>query len=242
MNALLERVRSKQKVSIRWLKRDPDSWCARNIDTDPLVVSKPMADRMIQKRIKQTEVLGEYALWEGYGQVGAKRDAKAVSTKRSIGCFYACLARWRQPGVVVEFGSAFGVSGMYWLAGIEERGCGELLSFEVNTEWSRIARENLDAISDRFRLTVGTFEDHIAIRLGGRKLIDIALIDAIHTSEFVSRQFEIVMSHLRPDGIVLLDDIDFSPDMAACWKRLAGDPRVLSSFEVDGHVGVLEMT
>jgi len=99
---------------------------------------------------------------------------------------------------------------------------------------------NFGMISDRFYLTVGTFEEHIAARLNGRK-IDIALIDAIHTPEFVSKQFEIVMSHLRWRGIVLLDDIDFSPDMTECWTRLANDPRVLAAFEVEGHVGVLEM-
>src|SRR6185312_1258955 len=112
---------------------------------------------------------------------------------------------------------------------------------EVNPEWARIAEENLWSISYRFGLTVGSFEDHIVTALGGRK-IDIALIDAIHTSEFVSKQFEIVMSHLRPrGGIVLLDDIDFSPDMTECWTRLAHDPRVSAAFEVEGHVGVLEM-
>ena len=98
----------------------------------------------------------------------------------------------------------------------------------------------MDAISDRFRITAGSFEDHIVAALGRRK-IDIALIDAIHTSEFVSKQFEIVMSHLRWRGIVLLDDIDFSPDMAEYWTRLAHDPRVSAAFEVEGHVGVLEM-
>jgi len=237
---LIESVLPRQKVSIRRINRDPDSWCGQVIDTDPFPVSKPLADRLIQRRIKQTEALGEYALWEGYGQPGATRDAKAVSVKRNIGCFYAWLVRAKTPSVIVGFGSAFGVSGMYWLAGIEETGVGELLSFEVNLEWATVARANMDAISDRFYLTVGTFEDHIAARLNGRK-IDIALIDAIHTSEFVGKQFEIVMSHLRPQGIVLLDDIDFSPDMADCWTRLAHDPRVGSSFEVEGHVGVLEM-
>src|SRR6185312_8007491 len=99
------------------------------------------------------EALGEYALWEGYGQPGATRDAKAVSARRNIGCFYAWLARRRMPSsIIAEFGSAFGVSGMYWLSGIEERGCGELLSFEVNLDWARLAEANLASIGDRFHL------------------------------------------------------------------------------------------
>src|SRR6185312_5492640 len=107
MIGLVESVLLGQKVSIRWLRHDPNSWCSQVIDADPFPVGKPLADRLIQKRIKQTEALGEYALWEGYGQPGAKRDAKAVSARRNIGCFYAWLARTRQGSVVVEFGSAF---------------------------------------------------------------------------------------------------------------------------------------
>ncbi|MGH9647079.1 MAG: O-methyltransferase [Bryobacteraceae bacterium] len=156
-----------------------------------------------------------------------------------MGRVYSWLARTRKPDVIVGFGSAFGVSGMYWLAGLEEAGCGELLSFEVNPEWAAIARVNLASLGARFSLTVGMFKDHIAEKLNHRK-IGIAFIDAIHTSEFVDRQFEIVLSNLAPGGIVILDDIDFSPDMAACWQRLAQDERVASSLSIDGHIGVLE--
>lgn len=128
---------------------------------------------------------------------------------------------------------------MYWLAGIEQSGCGDLLSFEVNKNWAAIALKNLQEIGTRFCLTEGTFEENIASVLAGRK-IGIALIDAIHTSEFVNRQFEIVLTYLEPGGIVVLDDVDFSDDMAQCWSAIANDPRVLASVAVNGHLGIIE--
>nr|WP_318546483.1 hypothetical protein [Mycobacterium lepraemurium] len=41
------------------------------------------------------------------------RKPKQVRAASWQGDLYAYLVRWRDPGIVVEFGSAFGVSGMY---------------------------------------------------------------------------------------------------------------------------------
>ena len=67
----------------------------------------------------------------------------------------------------------------------------------------------------------------------------IAFIDAIHTSEFVGPQFELVAARLSPGGLVLLDDIDFSPDMRSCWEKIRADRRLSASVEVD-RVGIVE--
>jgi predicted O-methyltransferase YrrM len=128
---------------------------------------------------------------------------------------------------------------MYWLSGLEMNAAGRLLTFEPNKVWAPIARGNLDAIGTRFELTVGTFEENIDRMLRSGEQIDIAFIDAIHTSEFVVPQFQIVAARLAPGGLVLLDDIDFSDDMRSCWELLRGDSRVAASVEVD-RVGVLE--
>lgn len=219
-----------------WIKTSHESWVAKTLTHSP---PQPHLQARIARRIRATERLGERPLWEGYGQRGAARDSRAVSLRRKLGWLYCRMAAERKARVVVEFGAAFGVSGMYWLAGIEESRCGDLFSFEVNKDWAAIARKNLQAIGTRFHLTEGTFEEHIAEVLAGRK-IGIALIDAIHTSEFVNRQFEIVLTHLEPGGIVVLDDVDFSDDMAQCWSAIANDPRVLASVAVNEHLGVIE--
>ena len=101
-----------------------------------------------------------------------------------MGRFFSWLVTNRRPSVIVEFGTAFGVSGMYWLFGLESNGGGTLLTFEPNDVWARIAEANLVAIGRRFELTVGTFEENIDRNLSPGERIDIAFIDAIHTSEF----------------------------------------------------------
>lgn len=113
-----------------------------------------------------------------------------------MGNLFANLVKKRKPSVIVEFGTAFGVSGMYWIAGLEANNYGELLTFEPNKVWAEIARKNLSAIGSRFQLVIGTFEENIDLYLGHDRRIDIAFIDAIHTSEFVIPQFKLVIDRL----------------------------------------------
>ncbi len=129
---------------------------------------------------------------------------------------------------------------MYWLAGIEANRHGTLFSFEPNEEWAVVARRNLAAIGARFDLAVGTFEELVDRQLGDRP-IDIALIDAIHESTIVHRQYAMVLERLAPRGLVLLDDVDFSPDMASCWDAISRDARVAASLVLQHRLGIVEL-
>ncbi|WP_431239116.1 O-methyltransferase [Mycolicibacterium aichiense] len=155
---------------------------------------KPIHEK-IAERAKITTKVGDQPLWEGYGQGAATRTPDQVKTQPEMGLAYSQLIEQIRPAVVVEFGTAFGMSGMYWLAGLELNGSGHLYTFDPNQVWADLARENLSAISDRFTLTIGTFEDNVGILPGP---IDFAFIDAIHTSDFVKPQFDIVASRSGP--------------------------------------------
>jgi len=129
---------------------------------------------------------------------------------------------------------------VYWLSGLEMNGAGRLLTFEPNEVWAHIAKANLAVIGERFELIVGTFEERIDGVLSPQETIDVAFIDAIHTSAFVNPQFEAVATRLSAGGLVLLDDIDFTSDMRSCWRnRMRDDARLAASVEV-GRVGVVE--
>ncbi|AFL75864.1 O-methyltransferase [Thiocystis violascens] len=204
---------------------------------------------VIEQRAKVTQQSGEHPLWEGYAdlddypwpvQRGVTRTSEQVRTSRLLGSFFTWLVTVRKPDVVVEFGTAFGVSGMYWLAGLEKNNAGKLLTFEPNAIWAKLAEKNLLTISSRFQLTNGTFEENISAKLGDNEKIDIAFIDAIHTSKFVFSQFEIVCNYLSKNGIIVFDGIGFSTDMRECWSTITLDPRVVTAIEVQG-TGIVEI-
>lgn len=205
---------------------------------------------MIEELASKTEALGAKPLWHGYKDVSnyprtttnTARSSNEVRSTAQAGRFFTWLAMKRCASTIVEFGTAFGISGMYWLAGLEKRRHGRLLTFEPNLIWAEIARQNLSRISDRFDLTVGTFEDNIDVTLRPGDRIDIAFVDAIHTGNFVSRQFEILVPRMQAGGLILLDDVNFSADMATCWQMLARDRRIHASATLDGRLGIAELT
>lgn len=244
----LQKAISPDSLEINWIKKSEDSWLFDNFKGPLLRIPKALTSEKIEELAEKANQLGPKPLWEGYENLQnyprevkeTTRTANQVRTQAKVGDFYAHLVQKRKPSVVVEFGTAFGVSGMYWLSGLESNQFGELLTFDPNQVWAEIARKNLSAISDRFKLVDGTFEDNIDADLGSDRQINMAFIDAIHTSEFVFSQFEIVVSKLAPNGIVLLDDIYFSEDMKSAWKTIAVDDRVRASAAIE-RVGIVEL-
>ena len=79
---------------------------------------------------------------------------------------------------------------MYWLLGLELAQSGHLWTFEPNDTWAAIARENLATVSAHFTAVTGTFEDNVDDALSDNR-IDVAFIDAVHTSEFVRPQYRV---------------------------------------------------
>lgn len=230
---------SRYTTTLSWRKRGNSSWLAQALPDNSFRPPLPPRFLEIESRASLTQSLGSKGLWEGYGQPGSLRDSEAVRSGMTLASIYSWLVSQRQPETVVEFGTAFGVSGMYWLAGLEAARHGQLLTFEPNAEWCAIARTNLESIGRRFTSINGTFEEHVDHHLKGQ--IDIALIDAIHTSAFVMPQFELVCARMKRRGLVLFDDIDFSQDMADCWSEIAMRPDVAASVDVNGHLGIIEL-
>jgi predicted O-methyltransferase YrrM len=226
------------QLSLAWLKAG--GWLS-----DHLTGSVPQAPRKrhIEAVADATERLGPQKLADEYGEPGGQRTPAVVRSSSRSGDLYAWLARARRPATTVEFGAAFGVSGMYFTAGLEAAGAGHLYSFEINREWADIAERNIRSVSNRVTLTRGAFEDCVTDVLTAP--IDIAFVDAIHQYDFVMRQFDILEPRMAPGGIILFDDIDFQKPgarMGEAWRELAGRPDVVAAVEVNGRLGIIELT
>jgi predicted O-methyltransferase YrrM len=249
---LTAKVLRDHALPITWHRRAGDSWLEKNLPTESFRAPHPARMSEIESIAAEIEALGPQPLWEKYRRVydadpdvpfadaAESRSVGDVRTQPMMGCFFAWLVRQRRPDLVVEFGTAFGISGMYWASGLDEAGNGRLLTFEPNEVWNTIASGHLRAFSERVVPVLGTFEDNID-RYRDGETIDIGFVDAIHTDEFVTPQVEMLVERLTPGGLIVLDDISFSGDMRACWERWAEDARVTASVALDARVGVLEM-
>jgi len=230
-------------LAITWIGRNRSSWLATNIAGTSIKPPRTSYSKTIEGLAAETNREGPQPLWEGYAgnnTRGATRLPSDVRTNKLTGDFYSWLVSTWKPKTIVEFGTAFGVSGMYFLAGIEANGQGELYTFDPNETWHKLALRCLSGISQRYTSVAGTFEDNIDKVLPAGQGIDLAFIDAIHTSEFVKPQLELVLARASDHALVILDDIDFSDDMRQCWKEVALDPRFVASAELGTRVGLVE--
>lgn len=159
-----------------------------------------------------------------------------VRSPSSQGDLYAYLVAERDPQIVVEFGSAFGVSGMYFATALQR---GRLYSFEINPDWADIAERNIKTITDRFSLIRGAFEDHVDDIPAP---VDIALVDGIHEYDFVMKQWEILKPRMSPGGLVLFDDITYCGGMREAWREIRADPVVADSVALWHRLGIVELT
>jgi predicted O-methyltransferase YrrM len=234
-------------VSVRWIRENPTSWLRRNLSTesaDIRIKAEPL-DRLVEYLAKITNDLGAQPLWDDYkenpaGGQQAIRSPNQVRIGSALGSFLTWLTRQRYPDLIVEVGTALGVSGMYWAAGLEVNGRGQLVTFEPNALWQQIAERNIGVISSRFESICGTVEEQAMRSLPGTTGIDILFIDAIHTDEVVTSQLAFLKPRLNPGALVLLDDVNFSEDMRRCWQRLSVDYDVLASAEIKGRIGIIE--
>jgi predicted O-methyltransferase YrrM len=225
------------RLRLQWIKSG--GWLGRHFDG---VVPQAPGKRRIEAAAQATNALGAQKLADEYGEPGGRRLPDVVRSSSPCGDLYAWLVQQRRPETVVEFGSAFGISGMYFAAALEAARAGHLYSFEINRDWADIAERNIASISRRFTLTRGAFEDHVdtAVPAG----IDLALVDGIHTSDFVMRQFAILKRLVRPGGILVFDDIDFPKPgarMREAWEAIAADADVAAAVEIQGRLGLVEL-
>jgi len=229
-------------LDIHWIKKGEGSWLSSILQNSVIKPAPTRYSKKIENLARETNSLGPQPLWDGYAGnniAGATRMPDGVRTNAQMGDFYSWLVEMWKPDMIVEFGTAFGVSGMYFLAGVEINQKGHLLTFDPNDVWRNLAVGCLAGISSSFTSIDGTFEENVDRVLEDRR-IDIAFIDAIHTREFVIPQLELVLARCNDKAIVILDDINFSDDMRACWQDVAHDSRFVSSVMIGERVGILE--
>lgn len=225
------------RLQLRWRKRG--GWLGSHlVERIPRAPSKTQ----IEAVAKKTSNLGAQKLADEYGEIGGVRMPDDVRSSSDCGDLYSWLVQKRRPATVVEFGSAFGVSGMYFASGLAAAKTGHLYSFEINHQWADIAERNIRSISDRLTLTRGAFEDHVEAVVPGQ--IDLAFVDGIHTYDFVLRQFELLRRRMSNGGLIAFDDIDFKrpgAGMRKAWEEIAASPHVAGAVEVNGRVGLVEL-
>ncbi|MEM9984605.1 MAG: class I SAM-dependent methyltransferase [Bacteroidota bacterium] len=170
---------------------------------------------------------------QAWRKVRVKQLAQSGATRGRKGSLLAALAAFKPAERVLELGTQLGISAAYLASGMAPQGI--LYSIEGDPTLHAMAQTHLDQLGliQRCRLWQGDFERVLNTQLSLTDFQpDLVYLDGNHRKEPSLQYFDLIHPHLTEGGLIILDDIHWSPEMQAAWKDLKNRPEVQMSIEV----------
>ncbi len=199
---------------------------------------------------KQLEILD---LGAGYGgrheQLLHKTEAEVLRSsarKRRNGELLYRICQWHQPGVGLELGTNLGYSTAYQVAGQQEgRGRGSFsevagrsdgqsrfISIEGSPALSEEAAGLLRSLDLSADLLVGEFSEQLELLKQENIRFDYVLMDGNHQYDPTIAYFNALLDRMNPNGLIIVDDINWSPGMRLAWQELKAREEVQVTIDL----------
>jgi predicted O-methyltransferase YrrM len=193
-------------------------------------------DRVDDHRRRLPHELGE----DRDSIAGAAGMCGLLSMPPAWGRFLFHLVRRLRPGACLELGTGLGISAAYQAAALECNGTGQVLTVDVD-EHAAVATDVFEALGlgHRAKVVIGPGEEALEQALAAGPF-GLVVLDADHTEAATVAHFEAVLPHLRPGGVVVVDDIGWTAQMRSAWQRLRCHGQVRLAVGIR-RVGVLSV-
>ena len=157
---------------------------------------------------------------------------KAASSKKWTSFFYE-LSKIKNINNILEIGTNLGVSGQYFLKGLDGKKKSNFITIEGVKKLCEIAKDRFSYISDkrRFKVIYGLYDEKL---LELKKLnikFDLVFIDGNHRFDATIKYFELLKKQLAQNAIVVFDDIHWSSGMTRAWEIIIKDDSVYFSID-----------
>ncbi len=139
-----------------------------------------------------------------------------------VGRLLYLLARSRNAGIVVEFGTSYGISGIHLAAALKDAGRGRLITTELDAIKAERARENFRAagLSDLIEIRIGdAFE---TLKTGIEGGIDLVLLDGWKPLYLSMLKF--LEPRLSAGALIVADDLAVAPEALASYVGYVREP------------------
>jgi len=156
--------------------------------------------------------------------------------------------RFMRPSYCVEAGTFFGMSAFYILSALARfspQGC--LHTIEASDIFYAAANRPLkEHFGDKVNCYQGTTQNTLASIANKIPAIDFFFHDNGHSRDHYVRDFNLALEYLKPDSIVLFDDIrwqdknaEIDPQCYQGWLEIVAHPRVRRAVELDAEMGLM---
>jgi predicted O-methyltransferase YrrM len=140
-----------------------------------------------------------------------------------VGRLLYLLTRSRNAGLIVEFGTSYGISGIHLAAALRDAGRGRLVTTEFDAIKAERARENFRTagLLDLIEIRVGDAFDTLKSGLDGG--IDLVLLDGWKPLYLPMLKF--LEPRLAPGALIVADDLAVAPEALAVYVGYVRDPK-----------------
>lgn len=164
-------------------------------------------------------------LGAGYGGRQEKNTQKRLSEivrssarKRRNGELLYRICSWHQTQLGLELGTNLGFSTAYQAAGIGETG--KLITIEGSPSLSQQAELLLQGLELEAEFVIGDFKEELK-RLNAENIrLDYVLMDGNHQYEPTMDYFDLLVKCMNPNGLIIVDDINWSKGMRRAWQAI----------------------
>lgn len=139
------------------------------------------------------------------------------------------LVNYIMASSILELGTSVGLTTLY----LAKQKNAHVITFEGNKALINIARTHFEFFeSKNIHLVEGNLNTTLADYLQNPAKIDYALMDANHRYEPTIRYFNLLSKRMAEKGIIVLDDIYYSEEMAKAWKELRNHTLIYGSVDL----------
>jgi predicted O-methyltransferase YrrM len=142
---------------------------------------------------------------------------------------YAQLVSYFKCKTIFDLGTSFGINTLYLAVWNKNK----VTTFEGSTEVAAIAQQSFEKINAKnIRIVQGNLDTTLLPEIQLTETIDLVFMDANHRYEPTLRYFECLIQKMSNQGIIILDDIHYSPEMERAWNDLKKHARVRASADL----------
>jgi predicted O-methyltransferase YrrM len=176
------------------------------------------------KFVLKVEDLGAGSAVTTFQKRSIGQIARYTSKPRKYAQLLFRLTHYYQPKVTIELGTSLGISTAYMSLGYPE---GKVITLEGAKQVSQVAGNIFKQLKlENVELIHGNFDDTLPALLNTLERIDMVFIDGNHRKEPTLRYFEMLLTKINKDSVVIIDDIRWSEEMEEAWQAIKNHPSV----------------
>jgi predicted O-methyltransferase YrrM len=162
------------------------------------------------------------------------KAARNISIPKKYGRLLSNLTAWYASQEVLELGTGLGMGTAYLMEGLARDGKGQLTTLEGCSTTLQIAQNHWQRLPDNWpvpKCYEGAIADILPTYLNKHQP-DFVFLDAHHEQEAVLHYANLLMPAMAYKGVMVLDDIHWSADMASAWSKVIADERIQMSVDL----------